>query len=226
MSTSAVRRGADVVTSSLDVLRELIAAFSRSGDVGSLAVVGNAPMAPDEGRARAIDEADVVVRVNGFRTDVGGEPAVGTRTDVVVFNRALRATPWFFAGYRRRLHLLVEPGRLHWERPQIPPWWPSDLGFISVPNREVTIAACADIGVDLTAESHWPTTGTLAAWMAVQLFPDADVRLAGFSFLDDSAQTSWHHATGLPSPVGHEHLIAREAHLIRAWLAEGRASLA
>ncbi len=207
-------------------MAELVAAQARPGRIATVAVIGNAPLDPSAERAAAIDSADLVVRVNGYRTDVGGEPCVGSRTDVVVFNRALRATPWFFAGYRRRLHLLVEPGRLHWERPQIPDWWPADLGFVSVPNREVTVPACAEIGVDAYVESHWPTTGTLAAWMMLRMFPDARLLLAGYSFLDDPHQLAWSHATGAPSAVGGEHLIAREAELMNCWLRDGRASLA
>lgn len=226
MSTAAVPAVRGAQASTLQMLGDIVAAQSRTGSVDTIAVVGNAPLRPSSQRAAAIDAADLVVRVNGYRTDIGGEPCVGSRTDVVVFNRALRATPWFFAGYRNRLHLLVEPGRLHWERPQIPDWWPADLGFLSVPNREVTVPACFDIGVDAYTESHWPTTGTLAAWMMLHMFRDAQILLAGYSFLDDPHQASWSHATGAPSPVGEEHLITREAELMGTWLREGRASLA
>ncbi len=206
----------------LKVLRELCEAYALR-PISSIAVVGNAPLQPSAKRAQAIDEADLVFRVNGYRSDINGAPAVGERTDVVVFNRALRATPWFFGGYRDRLHLLVEPGRIHWERPDLPTWWPSDLGFLTVPNDEVTIPACADIGVDVMSDPRWPTTGTLAVWMARHLFPEAELRLAGFSFLLDRAQTSWNHATGLASPVGAEHSIDREGELVARWCDEGLA---
>ena len=64
----------------------------------SVAVVGNKPLDPSPDRAAAIDACDLVVRVNGFRLDDDSdEPTYGRRAEVVFFNRALRATPWFFA---------------------------------------------------------------------------------------------------------------------------------
>ncbi|TPW78124.1 hypothetical protein FJ657_00650 [Schumannella soli] len=203
------------------MLRELCAAQARSRPVRSVAVVGNQPLEPSGERAEAIDSCDLVFRVNGFRLDDPDVPCVGTRTDVVVFNRGVRATPWFLSGYRSRLYLMVEPGRLHWETGDIPPWWPGDLGFISMPNAELTIPISAEIGVDATRDPHWPTTGTMAAWTARRLFPEIPTLLAGFSFLDDPDQDSWNHAYGDPSPVGVEHAIRDEGAMMRAWVDDG-----
>ena len=68
-------------------------------------------------------------------------------------------------------------------------------------------------------------TSTTAAWLAVTLFPDADVRLAGFSFVDQPDQTSWQHQWGDSVAVGPEHRIAAEARLFRSWLDQGRARM-
>jgi hypothetical protein len=81
------------------LVRELALAYARTTPVRSVAVVGNKPLEPSADRVAAVDACDLVVRVNGFRLDDGSAPpAYGTRADVVFFNRALRATPWFFAG--------------------------------------------------------------------------------------------------------------------------------
>jgi hypothetical protein len=101
-------------------LRPLVETYARSGSVRRVAVIGNQPLEPSAERAEIVDSADLVFRVNGFRADSEGEaPTVGRRTDVVVFNRGVRPTPWFFQGYSDRLYLMVEPGRLHWENPKL-----------------------------------------------------------------------------------------------------------
>ena len=130
-------------------VRELAETYARATPVRSIAVVGNKPLAPSADRAAAIDSCDLVIRVNGFRLDdTGDESTYGRRAEVVFFNRALRATPWFFAGYRDRLYLLVEPGRLHWEPDLIPTWWPRDLGQIHIDNEDLTLPLSAEMGLD------------------------------------------------------------------------------
>ena len=105
-------------------LRELACSYARGPEVGSVAVVGNKPMDADPERASAVDGCDLVTRVNGFQLDDTAEEATyGRRAEVVFFNRVLRATPWVFEDYQDRLHLIVEPGRLHWE-PDLVPCWP------------------------------------------------------------------------------------------------------
>jgi hypothetical protein len=205
----------------LSVLRTLTDAYARR-PVRTVAVVANAPLAPSAERAALIDSCDLVFRINGFALDrAAGTAAAGTRADVVVFNRALRATPWFFRDYRDRLYLLVEPGRLHWEPATLPDWWPADLGFVTVPNREVTIPLSQELGIDSAEDARWATTGTMTAWIARLLYPQAQVHITGFSFIDDPDQTSWEHATGAPCVVGPEHVLARESELLRRWIASG-----
>ena len=118
-----------------DRLRPLVSAYARTAPVRRIAVVGNQPLEPSDHRAEMIDTADVVFRVNGFRVDdIDGAPSVGRRADVVVFNRGVRPTPWFFDGYSERLYLMIEPGRLLWENPKLPAFWPADLGIVTMPN--------------------------------------------------------------------------------------------
>ncbi|PWV82358.1 Glycosyltransferase family 29 (sialyltransferase) [Prauserella marina] len=207
-------------------LRNLLEAYADRPDPRSVAVVGNQPLPADEQRAKAIDSCDIVFRVNGFVCDEpGGQPAVGSRTHVVVFNRALRATKWVFRDYRSRLYLLVEPGRLHWEPDNIPQWWPEDLGFVPVSNRDVTLPLSDALGLDSRTEERWATTGTMAAWMARTAFPEADLVLSGFSFVDDPHQTSWQHAAGDSCIVGPEHQIMAEGRLLGSWTKTGRTKL-
>jgi hypothetical protein len=208
------------------VLRDLAGAYARQRPVRSVAVVGNAPLSPSPGRARSIDSCDLVFRVNGFALDVpNGPEVVGRRADVVVFNRAIRATPWLFRDYRDRLYLLVEPGRLHWEPAALPDWWPPDLGVVPVPNHDVVLPLSEALGIDSRVDARWATTGTMTAWLARWLFPDVDLRLAGFSMIDNPTQTSWAHAYGEPCAVGEEHLIARESELLRSWVDTGTATV-
>ena len=204
----------------------LMRAYARHDDVRSVAVVGNAPLEPDSARAATIDACDLIVRVNGFALDRPGHPAcLGSKVDLVVFNRALRPTPWVFDDYRNRLYLLVEPGRLHWEPELIPDWWPADLGFVAVPNREITLPLADALGLPVRTEPTWATTGTMAIWLAATRFPEAAIQLAGFSFIDDPTQTSWLHAWGEGCLVGPEHQIAAESRLVNSWLDSGRAQL-
>jgi hypothetical protein len=207
-------------------IRDLAVGYARDPRVRTVAVVGNKPLDRDPERAASIDACDLVVRVNGFRLDDTAEQATyGRRADVVFFNRALRATPWFFSGYQDRLHLMVEPGRLHWEPDLVPSWWPADLGQVHVDNDDLTIPLSEDLGLDSRAEGLWSTTGTMAAWWARTTFPDADLHLAGYSFVDDPHQTRWAHASGDDCIVGPEHRIALESQLMRRWVDEGRATI-
>lgn len=207
-------------------VRDLAVAYAGGGTVSSIAVVGNKPLEPDSERAAAIDACDLVVRVNSFRLDdPDSPPTFGSRVDVVVFNRGVRATPWFFENYQDRLHLLVEPGRLHWEREVVPPWWPSDLGQVHMSNDDLTLPLSAELGLDSVADGLWATTGTMAAWWAHDTFPDARLVLTGFSFIDEPDQTRWWHASGDDCIVGPEHRLANESRLMQRWAADGRARI-
>jgi len=206
----------------LGLIRQLCEAYSPSARIKTVAVVGNAPLKPSMERATAIDEADLVFRVNGFRLDRAGERSFGVRADVVVLQRGVRATPWTFAGYRERLYLLAEPGRMHWESAWMPPWWPSDLGLVPIPNGEVTLPAGREMGIDVEREAKWPTTGAITAWLALNLFPDATLLLGGFSSIESREQSEWRHASGRVVDVTPEHDLPREGALLLRWIAEGR----
>jgi len=209
----------------LDVLRRLVGAYARRPPL-TVAVVGNAPLEASDARADAIDAADLVVRVNSFVLDVAGQPRYqGARADVVLFNRLLRATPYFFDGYRERLYLLVEPMRRHGNPEMWPSSWPADLGLIPVPNREVAAPLSDLLGIPWRRERLAPTTGTMACYLALTLFPEASILLTGFSFLDNPDQTRWQHQWGDACAVGREHRIAEEGALLRSWVETGRASL-
>jgi hypothetical protein len=205
-------------------LRELALAYSATaGTVRRVAVVGNAPMEPSESRAAAIDGADLVFRVNSFVTDRAGDPATqGSRTDVVLFSRLVPATPHLFDRYRERLYVLLEPMRMY-GRPELwPASWPTDLGFTVARNDAVAIPMNNELGLPWRDEQLAPTTGTTAAWLAMNLFAEAEVLLTGISFVDDPTQTSWQHQWGDSVGVGPEHRIAAEAVLISGWLDTGR----
>ncbi|WP_344416657.1 hypothetical protein [Amycolatopsis minnesotensis] len=204
----------------------LLEAYADRPDPRSVAVVGNQPLPSDPQRAKAVDACDLVIRVNGFRADEPGGPRiVGSRTHVVVFNRALRATRWVFENYRSRLYLLVEPGRLHWEPEDIPGWWPADLGYVPVSNRDWILPLSDAIGLPSRTESTWATTGTTAAWIARTAFPHANLVLTGFSFIDNPDQTAWEHAAGDSCIVGPEHQIAAEGRLLDSWTRTGDTDL-
>lgn len=217
-----MRMLAGAQTQFMERLRPLATTYARQVPVRRVAVVANAPMTPSDERADLIDSADVVFRINGFAADdPGAERSLGSRTDIVVFNRAVRPSPWFFHDYTRRLYLLIEPGRMSWEPEIYPSWWPRDLGFVTVPNRDVIVPFNAAMGLDAERDQRWGTTGTTTVWIARMLFPDADLTVTGLSMVDSPDQTSWEHAYGDPCPVGPEHLIDREGQLLRQWDAEG-----
>ncbi|WP_309103256.1 hypothetical protein [Microbacterium sp.] len=206
-----------------DRLKPLAASYARTQVVRRVAVVGNQPLQSSEHRAAQIDGADLVFRVNGFRVDEpDAPPVVGRHTDIVVFNRGVRPTPWFFHDYAERLYLMIEPGRLLWENPKIPAFWPADLGIVTVPNREVILPLGRALGADPRDGGHWATTGTVMLWIAAHLFPEATVDAYGLSFVDEPSQKSWDHAYGDSSPVGEEHLIELESRLVRGWIDAGR----
>jgi hypothetical protein len=211
-------------TSTLGVMRDLVLTYAAASEVRTVAVVANAPSSPSIARAEAIDSSDVVFRCNSFVIDETGQaPAHGRKVHVVVFNRALRASPRFFHRYRERLYLMVEPGRLHWEPDVRPNWWPEDLGILPVPNREIMLTLAGVLDLPSRAQPIWPTTGLLSAWIARLLFPEAELRLAGFSMVDDREQTEWEHAWGDSCPVGREHRIGPEGELLHQWISSGQA---
>lgn len=208
------------------MLRGLVRSYAGNAAVRSVAVVGNAPLTPSDDRADAVDAADLVIRVNSFVLDDPGQPrSQGRRVDVVLFNRLTRATPWFFHAYTERLYLLVEPMRMHGNPEMWPTSWPVDLGLVPVSNRDFTAPLSDLLTLPWHEQRLAPTTGTMAAYVALTLFPDADVLLTGFSLVDDPHQTSWAHQFGDSCPVGKEHRIGNEAELMRTWASRGRVRL-
>lgn len=210
----------------LDVLRGLVRAYAPRRDLRSIAVVANAPLQPSADRAAAIDACDLVVRCNSFVLDEPGRaPALGSRVDVVVFNRLLRAAPRVFDRYRDRLYLMVEPGAVHRDANYRPPRWPDDLGHVVVPNREITLPLSERLGFATREEQVWATTGLMSVWIAMSLFPDAELRIAGFSMIDDRTQVEWSHEWGDSCRVAREHRIEPEGGLLADWVDSGRVAL-
>lgn len=192
--------------------------------MGSVAVVGNAPMEPSADRAARIDGADLVVRVNSFVLDrPGSEPCQGARADVVLFSRLVVATPDLYRDYRRRLYVMLEPMRMYGRPEMWPASWPRDLGFVVARNDAVAIPLNEELGLPWREQQLAPTTGTTAAWLAARLFPSAELLLSGLSFLDEPEQTQWRHQFGDDVRVGQEHRIGPEGAMLRGWVADGRA---
>ena len=186
-------------------------------------MVGNAPMEPSADRARQIDGSDLVIRVNSFVTDrLGDPPTQGSCVDMVLWSRLVPATPFLFEDYSRRLYVLLEPMRMYGRREVWPTSWPADLGYVVARNDAVAIPLNEALGTSWQEQRLAPTTGTTAVWLAQQLFPRAEVLLAGISFIDDAEQTEWRHQWGDSVGVGPEHRIGAEAELLRGWVAEGR----
>jgi hypothetical protein len=204
------------------MLRELLLAYARGQQVGKIAVVGNAPMAPDAGRAALVDGSDLVIRMTTFALDEpDAEPTYGTRTDVVVIHRGVVVSPYTFADYTSRLYLLAEPGRLFWEPETLPDWWPADLGFVPISNRQFVLPLSRLLG--LAPEEHvWATTGTLVTYLCQRLFPDAVVRLTGVSIIERPDQTDFEHAWGGKVGVTAEHRLHAESRLLTTWRDSGR----
>jgi hypothetical protein len=210
-------------------LRPLVAAYARHDPPRSIAVVGNAPLRPDAERAAAIDTADLVLRMTTFAVDdanaePAAEPTFGTRTDVVVLHRGTIASPYTFADYTSRLYLHIEPGRMHWEPDFRPYWWPVDLGQVHIPNYQFSLPLVHLLGLD-PAQPTWATTGTTSVYLVHRLFPDAEIRIAGFSLLHDPEQVMFEHAWGTPVHVTPEHRLRAESALLHSWAAQGRITI-
>ena len=159
------------------VLADLVRAYARRDPPRSVTIVGNAPLPPCPQRAALIDDSDLVVRMTTFALDAPEDRrCIGRRTDVVLLHRAVVPGPGTFHDHASRLYLLVEPGRLHWEREDRPDWWP--VHPVSVPNHPFTVALKELMGIPAD-EAAWPTTGTLAVYVFSELFPAASGALHG-----------------------------------------------
>ena len=200
-------------------------AYAASVPVRRVAVVANAPLPPSEERRDLIDSADVVVRCNSLALDGPGDPpCVGTRTNVVVTARTARPTPGFLHDYRTRAYFVTDIFALGVPQPVgWPAYWPSDLGAWPVPNRALGIPLKYLLRPERGGLGVAPTTGTLAAYLAYRLFPEAEVVLAGYSFLDDPEQQRWgYQRAGIaPAKVIAAHDLRREAAFLQGLIDRG-----
>jgi len=209
-----------------DLMHGFLAGYARHRPVRSVAVVGNAPLETNAERAAAIDASDLVIRVNSFVLDTpGGDPCHGRETDVVVINRGTRATPWLFQGYQHRAYLQSDTAMVHLAkvRYRTPPYWPADMGVWQIPNRALTAELRELIWPGYEGVRVDPTTGTLAAWLGYRVFPEAELRLTGFSYLGGERPRTWEHHFGAEVRVPDAHRVDREGRLMSSWIAEGRA---
>jgi hypothetical protein len=223
---STTTRGAGA---GLGLIRELLAAYAARPDVRRIAVVGNAPLDPNDERAAAIDACDLVVRCNSFMLDKPGDPPTqGSAVHAVVFSRGLLATEFSYRNYRDVAYLVTEPSRIYAEAnlaryvKDWPAWWPADLGYVAVPNHAFAIPLLDAMEVQWREEVVVPTTGTMAVFIALESFPDAEVWVTGFSMIDNPEQTEWKHQAGDTSPIGGAHWIGPESRLFHRWIDEGR----
>jgi hypothetical protein len=205
------------------LLGEYLASYADHRPVRKIAVVGNAPLAPDAGRAAEIDASDLVIRANSLALDEpGAPPCVGTKCHALILSHATRTTPWVFHDYRNRAYLVPQAGapRYYKVNPALS-FWPHDLGAIPIPNAVVKKRL-----VDLLDPEHvpgqlTPTSGLMGLYLAHELFPEADMVATGFSFLDGAEQASWAHHSGGETPVNQFHDLAREGALLRSWIDDG-----
>lgn len=211
-----------------DHVRSLLLAYAERSPVRRVAVVGNAPLRPDAARAAAIDAADLVIRANALVLDEPGRPpTVGSRCHVVLLSRRTRLTPWALRDYRDRLYLVPQAGFVEYHPGDDvgllleTPFWPADLGAIPLPNAVVKARTVRALDPDAEPGDVIPTTGTMGGFMAHEMFPDADLVVAGFSFLDDETQTHWDHHSGGRVKVNTRHRLDLEARLLRSWIADG-----
>jgi hypothetical protein len=194
--------------------------------VRRVTVVGNAPLEPDDKRVEIIETSDLVVRCNSLVLDEpGAAPTLGRKTDVVVAARATRITPWFFLDYPRRAYLIIDAGNVRKsEPPPTPGNWPDDLAAWPISNRVFGWPLRRLLRPEKDGWGAVPTTGTEAAYVVRELFPEAELFLTGFSFLDNREQTSWKHQWGDECIVHPAHKLDLEGALLQSWIDSGSAT--
>lgn len=206
-----------------DLLRDLLVSYAARRPVRKVAVVGNAPLEPDDRRAAEINSSDLTFRMNSLRLDEPGEPpCVGKSCHVVLLSRSVRATPWVFRDYRSRVYLVLQAGyTAFWRMRALPEHWPPDLGAIPVPNGVVTARVSDRIHAEREPSTLLPTSGTIALFLAHEMFADADIVATGFSFLTERNQSEWRHHAGGSTEVNSKHHLDREGALLESWIADG-----
>lgn len=210
-----------------DDMTHLLQSYASRLPVRRVTVIGNAPLEPDDKRVEIIETSDLVFRCNSLVLDEPGDlPTLGRKTDVVVAARRTRITPWFFLDYPRRAYLVNDAENLRNPNPApIPESWPDDLAAWRISNRVFGWPLKRLIVPERDGRGAVPTTGTMSAYLASRLFPDAELNLSGFSFLRDRQQTSWRHQWGDECIVHPSHKIDREGALLQSWVDDGRATL-
>jgi hypothetical protein len=210
----------------LDALRRHLENYAARTPVRTVVAVGNAPLPPSAERAALIDSADLVFRCNSLVLDrPGDEPCLGRSTHVVTLARATRPTPWVFQDYRSRAYLVVDVGTTRNPRPPgVPPHWPQDLGAWPISNRDLGIPLKIAMRPRRLGLGAVPSTGTLMAHVAHELFGGPGLHLVGFSFLSDREQTEWQHHWGSTVPVHPSHKLDAEGAILQSWIDEGTAT--
>ena len=182
-------------------------------------MIGNAPLEPSEERRDLIDSADVVIRCNSLALDRPARRPASARGPP-------SSSPPGRRGRRRGSSPTTATVRTSWStsstsrsrsRPGWPASWPADLGAWPLPNRALGLPLKYLLRPSDAGHGLAPTTGTQSAYLAYRLFPDADIVLTGYSFLDDSGSTE----LGLP-PRGRA--TARRCTRRTSWTARVRTS--
>lgn len=211
-----------------ELLRDYLSAYARTSPVRKVAVVGNAPLAPSAERAEEIDSADLVIRVNAMMLDGPGDPpSLGTVCHAVILSRSTTITPWVFHDYRHRAYLVPQAGFVEYHPGDTmgllldAPFWPADLGALPVSNAVVKARLVRAMDPTHRPGSVIPTTGTIALYLAHEMFASAELVCAGFSFLDDPDQKSWSHHSGGHTKINWRHRLDLESQLLRTWIHDG-----
>jgi hypothetical protein len=212
-----------------DSLRALIASYAARQPIAKVAVVGNAPLKPDPERVAEIDSADLVIRANALMLDGPDDPpTLGTACHVAIVSRATLVTPYVFRNYRDRLYLVPQAGFVQYHLQNRigllleTRFWPADLGAVPLPNAVVKKRVATALDPEHKPGSLIPTTGMMALYLAHEMFPEADFVASGFSFVDDTDQTHWHHHSGgYTTKVNWQHRIDLESKLLRSWIDDG-----
>jgi hypothetical protein len=210
----------------LDDMAQLLRSYATQLPVRRVTVIGNAPLEPDDKRVETIETSDVVFRCNSLVLDEPGDlPTLGRKTNVVVAARRTRITPWFFLDYPRRAYLVNDAENLRNPDPAPTPGsWPDDLAAWRISNRVFGWPLKRLIVPEKDGWGAVPTTGTMSAYLASQVFAEAELFLTGFSFLRDRHQTSWAHQWGDECIVHPSHKIDGEGALLQSWVDSGSAT--
>jgi hypothetical protein len=101
------------------------------------------------------------------------------------------------------------------------PFWPADLCALPLPNAILKQRLGDLLAPDWRPGWIIPTAGTIAVFLAHEMFPEAELVATGYSFLDDETQKSWDHHSGGHTRLPWQHRLNHEAQLLRSWIADG-----